>query len=609
MSGICGIVRFDEQAVENDDVKNILHHMHNSGNDAEGIWTESYVGLGHKMLWVTPESLSETQPLVNVDTPVVLTADARIDNREELFEQLNIAIEGDNVITDIDLIVKAYLKWGNACAEYLLGDFTFALWDVDKQELFCVRDPMGIRQFYYYHDDNYFVFASEIHSIVEGMHITKAPDVSALKNFMKTFSLPYESTFYQDIHRLPPAHTLTLTKGQKKFKRYWFPERIKIDKNLTFEEAKQKFDALFTQATDARMRSAYPVGSHLSGGLDSSSVTAEACTKHGKDALTAFSLHYGDLECDESKYSNALIEQYDLKAEVIRSDLLDYENIYTIDRYNGEDPDWPGAGLFMDEIPIMERAKELEIRVILTGQGGDHILSGNEYMLADYLKEGSISKFYEELKYYEFSKDIIKSYIVSPLLPEKIKNILRFLLRTKGNRQGTDNAILYNSCFFDMEEKINDLSSLAQEVDLRYTVGMGNAFWMSSGASLEGRYNIEYRHPFFDKRLIEFTLSLPSYMKMEKGVIKKLLRESMKSKLPSIIKDRQDKAVFSEVLKIQLDVLKVDHFHIYKIFELDIVKREDFEDKIETFRNGNLDGIMTLWNIILIENWLQNLFK
>ena len=150
MSGICGIVRFDCELIKKEDIDKMLDAMKNRGNDTEGIWIDDNVGFGHKLLWTTPESLSENQPLISKDDNLVLTADVRIDNRGELFEKLNIDQKNTDIITDSDLILFSYQKWGEECAKYLRGDFAFIIWDKNYRKLFAARDHIGIKPFYYF---------------------------------------------------------------------------------------------------------------------------------------------------------------------------------------------------------------------------------------------------------------------------------------------------------------------------------------------------------------------------------------------------------------------------------------------------------------------------
>ncbi len=611
MSGICGLVRFDNQIVMKESIQKMLDCMKYSGSDGKGVLINKNIGFGHNMLWITSESKLESQPLTSNDNSLILTADVRIDNREEIFEKLNIINTSLDIITDADLILYAYQKWEDDCPKYLIGDFAFSVWDANKQKLFCARDHVGIKQFYYHLSKNEFTFSSEISPIFTNHNILKAPNLIAIKHFLKSMAFEYEDTFYENILRLPSAHSLTVVNNKVTINRYWYPEQIKINNKLTMEEASKKFDELFKKAVDARLRSAYPVGSHLSGGLDSSSVAAIACELKGKDSITAFSTHYGEMECDESKYSNAMIQKLGIKAIISRGDKLDFKNTYTIDRYNKEFPDWSGSGLFMDELPMMEEAHKLDIRVMLTGQGGDHLLTGDIVMLVDYFKQMQWSKLYEELKYYGLTLKNFKNYVLLPLLPEKVEDVLRLILRKK--RIKTDRNDITQLSIYDDLRNNNKYKSMTygQKEDIGVILGMGNAMWMSqSSDNIGGHYNLEYRHPFYDKRLIEFTLSLPPEMKLSKGIIKILLRKTMKNRLVDIVSKRDDKAEFSDLLKRQILALPSEDIHkLDKLVEYGLATENEILMEYKQFKENKLKFMMFFWNKILINKWLLYNFK
>jgi len=605
MSGICGIVRFDQKRVMYEDIKKMVDSFKYSGTDCEGVTIKENVGFGHKMLWTTPESKLENQPTIDTKNSLILTSDARIDNREELFEKLDLYNKFFGTVTDADLIIFAYQKWDEECVHHLIGDFAFSIWDENRQKLFCARDHMGIKQFYYHFSEDKFIYASEISPIFCSPHISKSPNLTAIQDFLGTIALRHEDTFFKNIFRLPQAHTLSITNNKVEIKRYWFPERIKINRSLNMEDASKKLNELFTQAVSVRLRSAYPVGGHLSGGLDSSSVMAIASELKGKDLITSFSTHFGEMGCDESKYSNAMIQKLGINAVISRGDKIDFKDIYTIDRYNREFPDWPGAGLFITELPILEEARTLNIRVMLTGQGGDHLFTGNTLMLADCFKQMQWIRLYKELKYYGLTLKNLKHLIVIPLLPENVKKFFRIILQKK--KKVDIEKISQLSLFDDMEKMdIHKEMPRAQEKDLRILLGMGNAMWMSqSSSNFGGRYNIEYRHPFFDKRLIEFALSLPPEMKLSQGIIKVILRRSMGEKLTDIVSRRSDKAEFSDLLKKQIDALSKDEIsRLDTLAHYGLATENKVSEEYENFKANKLKHIMFFWNKILIYKWL-----
>jgi len=165
MSGIAGLWWLDGRAANRTEVGSMLDPLIARGPDASGLWVDGSVGLGHRMLWTTPESLNETLPLANPAGNLAVTADARIDNRDELISDCGIRGPASN-ISDSQLILAAYEKWGEKCPEKLFGDFAFVIWDRRQQALFCARDGMGVVPFYYHSSRDAFLFASEIKALL-----------------------------------------------------------------------------------------------------------------------------------------------------------------------------------------------------------------------------------------------------------------------------------------------------------------------------------------------------------------------------------------------------------------------------------------------------------
>src|SRR4028118_115937 len=167
MSAIVGLYNLDGRSIERSAVEQMVAALAHRGPDGAGVWSEGAVGLGHCMLWTTPESLHEKLPLVDKSRDLTITADARIDNREELMEQLGITAEAHGEVSDSQLVLAAYGKWGEDCPQHLLGDFAFVIWDGAKQQLFCARDHFGVKPFYYhYAADKRFAFATEIKALL-----------------------------------------------------------------------------------------------------------------------------------------------------------------------------------------------------------------------------------------------------------------------------------------------------------------------------------------------------------------------------------------------------------------------------------------------------------
>ncbi|MBZ0301287.1 MAG: asparagine synthetase B, partial [Anaerolineae bacterium] len=199
MSGICGIVQRDRQPVEADALYRMMAALAHRGPDDTGTWVDGPVALGHLMLHTTPESLQEKLPLTGGGGSLMLTADARIDNRPELLSHFDFSGRPPAEVADSELILAAYEKWGEYCPEKLIGDFAFAIWDQSHQRLFCARDTMGVRPFYYYTSERLFAFASEIKALFCLPDVPRAINPRAVAYFMAALEDDKIVTFYEDI--------------------------------------------------------------------------------------------------------------------------------------------------------------------------------------------------------------------------------------------------------------------------------------------------------------------------------------------------------------------------------------------------------------------------
>src|ERR1035437_6844738 len=216
---------------------------------------------------------------------LLLTAGARIDNREELFRIFDISLGQRLTMPDSMLILKAYEKWGEACADHLVGDWAFAIWDRRLQKLFVARDHHGITAMYFYKGSDFFVFSSSLKGILCLPNVPKKVNEFKIAQLLVNWNEGGPETCYQDIMRLPPAHTLTVQEGKLTTNRYWYLENTPEVRLKNDQEYIDMFRDLYTEAVRCRLRSHRPVGATLSSGLDSGSVcilAAKELAKEGK---------------------------------------------------------------------------------------------------------------------------------------------------------------------------------------------------------------------------------------------------------------------------------------------------------------------------------------
>ncbi len=380
MSGICGkFSRAGENAAA-DQVQAMNARMSHRGPDAQSAWADGPVALGHCMLRITPESFHERQPLVSQEGDYAITADVRVDNREELMDDLW-RHDPSAQPADSELILAAYRKWGGDCPRRILGDFAFVIWDRPARRLFCACDPMGVKGLYYHLSPRAFSFASEIKALFALPEVPRRLNELRVAEYLVTLFEDRAGTFYEDIFRLPGAHTLTITTDKAQLREYWALDsrsELRLGSDGEYAEA---FKDIFLKAVRCRTRSAYPVGAALSGGLDSSSVACAAARMlpEGAGPLRTFSLIFPSLpekdlrKIDERPQMQAVLEGGNFAPHFIEADRL--SPLWQVDRmhYHLDHANY-APNLYL-HWAMYDAARKQGVRVFLDGFDGDSTVS------------------------------------------------------------------------------------------------------------------------------------------------------------------------------------------------------------------------------------------
>jgi asparagine synthase (glutamine-hydrolysing) len=584
----------------------MMESLAHRGLDGGDIWYQNanHIALGHQMLWTTPESLHEKLPLTDITGNFTITADARIDNRDELLNALGLKNNSQVIISDSTLILEAYKKWGERCPEYLLGDFAFAIWDEVQQVLFCARDHFGVNPFYYYLlTGKIFVLASEIGGVLGVADVPHRLNETELAVYLKILEPRPEITFYQDIFALQAAHWLRVSPQGLTIRQYWSldPEReLRLNSD---EEYAEQLRELFTEAVRCRIRSAFPIGSTLSGGLDSSSNTCMARHLLGQDSssrLHTFSMFYNKIpQCDERQYMNAVVEQGGLTPHFIAVD--DYSLMTDIERipWYAEHPFYPPNWLCPWE--PYRTAHQNGVRVLLDGSCGDSTIYFGLGYLTELARAGKWQVFAAEaqglsqhyrvtpfgllesyglpyltelaqqkqmpqmlsalsqiVQHFDGSPwQLIRNYGIRPLASEPVRQRWRNF-RGRGASTHPPVEISVNPDFakrlgmtkpclaFQPQPSVlpktareDHYSEVMSWTKKRFSLGINNA---------SAAFGIETRYPFVDVRLVEFCLSLPPEQKLHQGWNRIVMRRAMAGILPDALRWRGGKTTYTKSL-------------------------------------------------------------
>lgn len=508
-----------------------------------GIWSEGPVCIAHHLLPSTPESLFESSPAISRDGSLVLAGDLRLDNREELARDLGCRLTTH--LTDAELVLLAYECWGEACPERFLGDFAFVLQDRRRGCLFCARDQVGVRQLYYFHSERLFACATSAEALLDDARVPLAPDVGALVlSLVDRFPAP-DRTLYADIRRIAPGHCVTVGRDGLRVRRYHDWGSVQPARYADRAEATERFQELFERAVRRRLRSVGPIGATLSGGLDSAAIVCMARAAEPACDLRAYALAFPTLPCDEGRYiddaasaANVSVQRFapDCDPELLAIDGVSYPGV-------------PADLTFSMTFGLLERARAQGTRVLLWGFGGDELLTSGEAYITDLVRRreyrAALGTVLERANYYSQNRlNLAFNACVRPFLPSALRRMSAARTpRPSWLRAAVPPVPKHEGRVFAGETQQRLYRGLCSGRTLDYTLPGVDA--------LGAAFSLDFRHPFLDRQLIEYGLSLP----IEHSALlasKLALRDSMTGILPESIRTRFDKTGFDPLINREL---------------------------------------------------------
>ena len=578
MSAITGIFNRTGQPVDCDDLQKMTDILAHRGPDGQGIWRDVGIGLGHRMLWTTPESLQEHLPFVNEAPGLAITADARIDNRDELLPLLGLTNRPAGTISDSEVILAAYGQWGEQCPEHLLGDFAFAVWDSQARKLFCARDHFGVKPFYYHMSETSFAFASEIKALFCLPHIARTPSEVTIAEYLSVTHHTMKSTFFEGIQRLSAAHCMTIdaqsfmddaknsSDTEKKsdnimVRPYW---NLDLARNLQLEsneEYARQFRIIFTEAVRCRMRSAFPVGSMLSGGLDSSAISCVArdlLVQDGLGPLPTFSAIFDAVpETDEREYMESVISQGNITPAYLHADefspLVDLEEIQW-----HQDEVTPINNNYINWC-ICKMSRDRGIRVLMNGFDGDTTVSHGFGYLRELALQGRWLHLTRNVRplaaqwgekwervLWRWFRDHAPRQAAARWPAVRRVQVLWRKLRPAVERPAPPLMVRDDvAARTGLSERMQAAEDVPQTERAAHCQALENLISSDTLELLDrtaAANSLEFRYPFCDKRLAEFCLSLPAEQKIARGWTRLIMRRALEGILPDQVCWRKGKA-------------------------------------------------------------------
>jgi asparagine synthase (glutamine-hydrolysing) len=557
LSGICGLVHLDAAPAEEADLRAMVSLLERRGPEGTRTWLQEATGLGHTLLATTPEATRERLPLQDPGTGCTITADVRLDNRDDLLRRLRLRRGVET--GDAQIILASYLRWGERCVERLVGDFAFAIWDPRSHTLFCARDHLGVRPFHYHHAPGRLVaFASEARAVLSLPVVPFRIDEGRIADYLIDLEgVDQTSTFFEDVHRLPPAHTLTATPDHLLIRRYW---RLEAGDELRLgsdDEYADAFLEVFSTAVGSRLRGAPRVGAMLSGGMDSGSVAAIASSLlHSSQLgpLRTFSAISPDaLACKETRTIHAA-----MRMEGIAPRTISYEQL-------SEFTDLPRRAWELDEpfdayMTLLRvcyiAGREAGVNAVLDGGNGD-VAFGHADHLTRLLRAGRLLTAYREAAgqdrfwggTYPPTRQLLRGMrsAVAPL-------VLRRLWASRRPDRALQRALRDSPIRPEFARHVDLGERIARTVPA--PASRSRSFAEQRVRTLEHphlaaaveRYDrvasavgVEPRDPFRDPRLLAFAVRLPGEQLLSDGWAKAIMRRSLRGKLPSEVRYRTGK--------------------------------------------------------------------
>jgi asparagine synthase (glutamine-hydrolysing) len=631
MSGIAAVFDLDGSPAERATVERVLAVSPYRARDGSASWSDGPIALGHAMLHTTPESLHESQPLVDADGDLALVFTGRIDNRDELktaFERAAIHPNGDS---DAAYAMAAYQRWGDDFPAGILGDFAFALWDRKRRRMLCARDPLGVAALYYFTDGRVFLCASELHQLFAHPRVPMKPNEGMIAETLDSSPNDAEETLYQGIYRLPASFLFIVTRSGVARRRYYDLDPARSIEYRNDEEYAEHLRAIVFEAVRCRLRSHGRVLADLSGGLDSSSVVAVAAhlLKTGAanvDAFDTMTIDHDRPEADERRYVADAEDASQLKSHHLRASPRPLEWYRETARYFRDLPYYPN-GAMIDFVAFFQSFGD--VRVWLTGGGGDEFFGGSTYGYADMIRSLHLvalaRRFRADLALRRMDPTVNSPFTllyrtgVLPLVPKPLKQALKPLFVRDELPFSIAPDFARRTGFAERMRRQPPMPrcrDLAQQ-DIYRTYSAG---WMAQALEPIDRYaaflGVEARHPFYDRRVMEFACAIPEDQRLRDMETKFVLRRAMRGLLAPSILARLDKGIFGYAYPETLRAFGGEGiFASLEIENLGWVDgarvREAYRKMESLYRSGDLEYfnyIGRLWIVLAVEIWFSETF-
>lgn len=624
MCGICGILQRDPaQPVDEPRLRRMAETLRHRGPDGEGAHIDGPLGLGHRRLSIIDLSDAGRQPMATADGRFWIILNGEIYNYKELRADLEKRGHTFRSQTDTEVLLQLFQAEGPECLRKLIGMFAFAVWDTQERRLFLVRDHFGVKPLYYSVTPPTFSFASEIKALVGKNGVPAELDRPAFADYV-TFQFTLgDKTLFRGVRKLLPGHYLTINPGSDPVVHKYWDVSFEVDTHHTESYFQQRLRELLEESVRLQLRADVPVGAHLSGGLDSTTVTALAAAT-GVRPFHTFSGGFADGEqFDETRYARMAAEAAGTVHHEVFPTAKDFVEWMPKLAYTMDEPA-AGPGLFPQY--AVSKLAAANVKVVMGGQGGDEIFGGYTRYLVAYLEacvRGGIEGTQEDHRYIVTFESILpnlpqlrgyepmlRHFMAEGVFDGPERRYFRLVDRSADLHGALDEGAWRDGDYtpFDAFRQIFDAPECHALINKMTRFDLKTL--LPALLQVEDRtsmaVSLESRVPLLDHRIVELVASMPPMVKFKGGRSKHVFREVVSGLVPDAIYNRRDKMGFPVPLSRWYHEEPVRGFVRDVLLGSAARSRGWLQPKhVEAMLDGEREYGRGLWGLLNLELWAQ----
>jgi asparagine synthase (glutamine-hydrolysing) len=622
MCGIVGKINFDrDHPVAPQEMAQMAATLAHRGPDGEGTWVEGNVGLAHRRLSIIDLSCGANQPMSNEDGSVWITFNGEIYNFQELRQELELRGHTFRTHSDTEVIVHAYEDYGRDCVERLRGMFALAIWDRRDRTLFLARDRVGKKPLFYFHGADRFLFASEIKALLVDHAVPREPDPVAIDHFLSLGYVPGPRSAFLGIRKLPAGHWLEIRDGKMECRRYW-KLRYTPKQRISMKDAVAELQWRLAEAVRLRLVSDVPLGAFLSGGVDSSAVVIHMAAAMNRPVRT-FSVGFGLSDFDERPYARQVAGRYgtdhtELVVEAPVTDILS-RLAWHYDEPFGDSSAVPSY--------LISRLTRQHVTVVLNGDGADETFGGYDWYKMDrWVNRGAVLPLGFRKQFASLMEHVpsawrrrtplwqitrlaeVLSLPATRRYPQWVEHFSPQARRETysgdflGKVQGNAPDELFASLFSNSQAE--DWLDVILDTDVNLYL-VDDLLVKMDRATMS--HSLEARSPFLDHVLMEFVATLPVSFKQVWGRKKRILKASLRGKMPDRLINRRKMGFSVPIAKWFRDDLREmarDVLLSARALQRGYFRSRQITDILEE-HGARHDHGTRLWDLLMLELWHQ----